>query len=76
MCDGEIPDRPRATRLECLGPRSLQASDHQVRQAGQEDVKVWEDQATQVEHGFDMQPSQVSCRQVSVGKGEERHTAK
>jgi len=47
-----------------------------VRQAGQEDVKVGEDQAAQVEHRLDMQPPQVSCRQVSNRKGEERHAAK
>lgn len=47
-----------------------------MRQAGQEDVKVGEDQAAQVEHRLDMQPPQVSGRKVSNRKGEERHAAK
>jgi hypothetical protein len=73
--DGKIPDRPRATRPECMGARSLQAGDHQVWEAGQEVLKVREDQAAQVKHGLDMQPPQVSGGSVPDGEGKEGDSA-
>ena len=76
MRDGKIPDGPRAAGSECMGARSFQAGDHEMREIGQENLKVREDQTTQVEHGLDLQSPQVSSGQVPNRKVKERHIAK
>lgn len=59
VCHGKIPDRPRVAGSECMGSRSFQAGDHQMRKIVQENVKVRKDQIAQVKHWLDMQSSQV-----------------